>query len=70
MKASAWITEMIMMMMIMFLLITLVYSIDILYGYTIKLLSPLPVEISRVSLIVQINVGFLEKVTSDLTFLV
>ena len=53
------------MMMMIFLLNILAYLMDMLCSYKTNLLSVLPVEISRLSIIVQINIGFLEGVTSD-----
>ncbi len=54
-----------MMMMMMFSLSTPAYPIGTLYGYKTNHLLPLPAEMSRVSIIVQINAGSLEGATSD-----
>ena len=39
---------------------------DMLYGYKTNLLSPLLAEVFRLSIIIQINAGSLEEVTSGL----
>ena len=55
---------MMMMMMMMFSLSTPAYPMGMLCGYKTNHLSPLPAEVSRVSIIVQINAGSLEGATS------
>ena len=51
-------------MMMMFSLSTPAYPMGMLCGYKTNHLSPLPAEVSRVSIIVQINAGSLEGATS------
>ncbi len=53
-----------MMMMMIFSLNTPAYPMGMLCGYKTNLLSPLPAEVSRLSIIVQINAGSLEEATS------
>ena len=53
-----------MMMMMMFSLSTPAYPLGLLCGYKTNILSPLPAEVYRVSIIVQINAGSLEGTTS------
>ena len=55
-----------MIMMIMFSLSTPAYLMGMLCNYKTYHLPPLPVEVSRVFIIVQINAGSLERATSDL----
>lgn len=56
---------MMMMMMMIFSLSTPVYPRGMLYGYKTNQLSPLPAEVSRVPIIVQVNAGSLEEATME-----
>ena len=50
--------------MMMFSLSTPAYPMGMLCGYKTNHLSPLPAEVSRVSIIIQTNAGSLEGATS------
>lgn len=67
-KISAWIIR--IMIIMMFLLNIPAYFMNILYDYKTNLLFLLLVEMLKVFIIIWINIGFLKKKISSLTFLI